>query len=71
MLKEIESNICQLKKDKRIELRTDISLPSVNIDKSVLFRVLENLLQNAMRYMNEQIIVKIYQKDNLFLMCKR
>ncbi len=68
LLKEIESNICQLKKDKRIDLRTDISLPSINIDKSVLFRVLENLLQNAMRYMNEQIIVKIYQKDNLFLM---
>lgn len=68
LLKEIESNICQLKNDKRIDFLTDISLPSVNIDKSVLFRVLENLLQNAMRYMNEQIIVEVYQKDNLFLM---
>ena len=68
VLKEIESNICQLKNDKRIDFLTDISLPSVNIDKSVLFRVLENLLQNAMRYMNEQIVVGVYQKDNLFLM---
>ena len=68
VLKEIESNICQLKNDKRIDFLTDISLSSVNIDKSVLFRVLENLLQNAMRYMNEQIIVGVYQKDNLFLM---
>ena len=68
LLKEIESNICQLKNDKRIDFLTDISLSSVNIDKSVLFRVLENLLQNAMRYMNEQIIVGVYQKDNLFLM---
>ena len=68
LLKEIESNICQLKNDKRIDFLTDISLPSVNIDKSVLFRVLENLLQNAMRYMNEQIVVGVYQKDNLFLM---
>lgn len=68
LLKEIESNICQLKNDKRIDFLTDISLPSVNIDKSVLFRVLENLLQNAMRYMNEQIIVEVYQKGNLFLM---
>lgn len=68
LLKEIESNICQLKNDKRIDFLTDISLPSVNIDKSVLFRVLENLLQNAMRYMNEQIIVEVYQKGSLFLM---
>lgn len=68
LLKEIESNICQLKNDKRIDFLTDISLPSVNIDKSVLFRILENLLQNAMRYMNEQIIVEVYQKGNLFLM---
>lgn len=68
LLKEIESNICQLKNDKRIDFLTDISLSSVNIDKSVLFRVLENLLQNAMRYMNEQIIVEVYQKGNLFLM---
>lgn len=55
------------KRSSRIQV-TDISLPSVNIDKSVLFRVLENLLQNAMRYMNEQIVVGVYQKDNLFLM---
>ena len=68
LLKEIESNICQLENDKRIDFLTDISLPSVNIDKSVLFRVLENLLQNAMRYMNKQIIVEVYQTDNLFLM---
>ena len=68
LLKEIESNICQLKNDKRIDFLTDISLSSVNIDKSVLFRILENLLQNAMRYMNEQIIVEVYQKGNLFLM---
>lgn len=68
LLKEIESNICQLENDKRIDFLTDISLPSVNIDKSVLFRVLENLLQNAMRYMDKQIIVEVYQKDNLFLM---
>ena len=60
--------IWQYKNDKRIYFLTDISLPSVNIDKSVLFRVLENLLQNAMRYMNEQIVVGVYQKDNLFLM---
>ena len=69
LLKEIESNICQLENDKRIDFLTDIFLPSVSIDKSVLFRVLENLLQNAMRYMNEQIIVEVYQKDNLFFMC--
>ena len=68
LLNEIESNISQLGNDKRIDFLTDISLPSVNLDKSVLFRVLENLLQNAMRYMDKQIIVEIYQKGNLFFM---
>lgn len=68
LLKEMENNICRLLDGKRIDFLTDISLPSVNIDKSVLFRILENLLQNAMRYMNEQIIVEVYQKENLFLM---
>lgn len=68
LLKEMESNICQLSDHKKIDFLTDISLSSVYLDKSVLFRVLENLLQNAMRYRNEQIIVEVYQKDNLFLL---
>lgn len=66
LLKEIESNICQLKEDKKIDLLADIPLRSVNIDKSVLFRILENLLQNALRYMKEQIIVEVSARDHLF-----
>ena len=68
LLKEMESNIHQLAGDKKIDFLTNISFTSVNIDKSVLFRVLENLLQNAMRYMNEQVVVEIYEKERLFLM---
>ena len=68
LLKEMESNIYQLSDYKKIDFLTDISLPSVYLDKSVLFRVLENLLQNAMRYRNEQIIVEVYQKGNLLLL---
>lgn len=68
LLKEMESNIHQLAGDKKIDFLTNISFTSVNIDKSVLFRVLENLLQNAMRYMNEQIVVEVYEKESLFLM---
>lgn len=68
LLKEMESNICQLEDDKKVVFLTDIFLPSINIDKSVVFRVLENLLQNAMRYRKEKVIVEVYQTDNLFLM---
>ena len=67
LLKEMESNICQLEDDKKVVFLTDIFLPSINIDKSVVFRVLENLLQNAMRYRKEKVIVEVYQKDSLFL----
>lgn len=67
LLKEMESNICQLEDDKKVVFLTDISLPSINMDKSVVFRVLENLLQNAMRYRKEKVIVEVYQKDSLFL----
>lgn len=67
LLKEMESNIHQLAGDKKIDFLADISFTSVNIDKSVLFRVLENLLQNAIRYMNEQIVVEVYEKQNILL----
>lgn len=67
LLKEMESNICQLEDDKKVVFLTDIFLPLINIDKSVVFRVLENLLQNAMRYRKEKVIVEVYQKDSLFL----
>lgn len=67
LLKEMESNICQLEDEKKVVFLTDIFLPSINIDKSVVFRVLENLLQNAMRYRKEKVIVEVYQKDSLFL----
>lgn len=67
LLKEMESNVCQLADDKKVDFLAEISLPSVYIDQSVVFRVLENLLQNAMRYMNEQVIIEVDQKDNLLL----
>ncbi len=71
LLKEIESNICSLKGDKKIVFQTDITLTSVKIDKSILFRVLENLLENAIRYMDKQITLKICQRETLFLLCVR
>lgn len=68
LLKEIESNIGQLEDAGNIMFRTDISLPRVNIDKSALFRILENLLQNALRYRKQQVVVELAQKDKLFLL---
>lgn len=63
LIKEIESNVCQLAGEKEILFSSDIALYEVNIDKGVLFRILENLLQNALRYAKKQIYISIFQKD--------
>lgn len=71
LIKEIESNVYQLAGEKEILFSIDIALDVVNIDKSTLFRILENLLQNALIYAEKQINIRISQKDKfLILMVK-
>ena len=67
ILHEVESNILQLAKDKEIVFTSNISLPTVNVDKNVLFRILENLLQNAFRYAEKQVNVDISRKGKFLI----
>jgi len=68
LLNEMESTVCQLAQGKEILFSNSISLDEANIDKSVLFRILENLLQNALRYSDKQINIDISQKDKFFVL---
>lgn len=68
LIREIESNISQLTGKKEILFSDGISFDEVNIDKGVLFRILENLLQNALRYAEKQINISITQNDKFLIL---
>ncbi len=68
LINEIESNISQLTGKKEILFSDGISFDEVNIDKGVLFRILENLLQNALRYAEKQINISITQNDKFLIL---
>lgn len=68
LIKEMESNISQLTGEKEIFFSDGISFNEVNIDKGVLFRILENLLQNALRYAEKQINISISQNDKFLIL---
>lgn len=68
LIKEMESNISQLTGKKEILFSDGISFDEVNIDKGVLFRILENLLQNALRYAEKQINISITQNDKFLIL---
>lgn len=68
LLNEVESNIRQLAKDKEIVFTGNISTPTVNIDKSVLFRIIENLVQNALRYAEKQVDVSFSRKGKFLVL---
>lgn len=68
LIKEMESNISQLTGEKEILFSDGISFDEVNIDKGVLFRILENLLQNALRYAKKQINISISQNDKFLIL---
>lgn len=50
-------------KDKKLVIEDKIDLNKVCIDKSVVYRILENIIDNAFRYSKEKIIIHINQND--------
>ncbi len=71
LLNELRSNVRQLTEDKEIIISNDITVDKIQIDKSVFFRILENLLQNALRYAEKQVSINLsHKKDFLILTVK-
>ena len=71
LLNELRSNVQQLTRDKEIIISNDITIDKIQIDKGVFFRILENLLQNALRYAEKQVSINLsHKKDFLILTVK-
>ena len=71
LLYELRSNVRQLAGDKEIIISNDITVDKIQIDKGVFFRILENLLQNALRYAEKQVSINLsHKKDFLILTVK-
>lgn len=71
LLNELRGNVQQLAGDKEIIISNDITIDKIQIDKGVFFRILENLLQNALRYAEKQVSINLsHKKDFLILTVK-
>ena len=71
LLNELRSNVRQLARNKEIIISNDIAVDKIQIDKGVFFRILENLLQNALRYAEKQVSINLsHKKDFLILTVK-
>lgn len=69
LLDEMRSNVQQLETNKEILISSNImTMDEVRLDKSVLFRIFENLLQNALRYAKKQARINISQKKDFLIL---
>lgn len=69
LLDEMRSNVQQLDTNKEILISSNImTMDEVRLDKSVLFRIFENLLQNALRYAKKQVRINISQKKDFLIL---
>ena len=69
LLDEMRSNVQQLETNKEILISSNImTMDEVRLDKSVFFRIFENLLQNALRYAKKQVRINISQKKDFLIL---
>lgn len=69
LLDEMRSNVQQLETNKEILISSNImTMDEVRLDKSVLFRIFENLLQNALRYAKKQVRINISQRKDFLIL---
>lgn len=65
---EIRSNVQQMKAEKEIFISNNITMNEIRLDKGVFFRILENLLQNALRYADKQVHINLSQKNDYLIL---
>ena len=69
LLDEMRSNVKQLETNKEILISSNImNMDEVRLDKSVFFRIFENLLQNALRYAKKQVHISILENKNFLIL---
>ena len=68
LLNELRSNVRQLARNKEIIISNDITVDKIQIDKGVFFRILENLLQNALRYAEKQVSINLSHKKEFLIL---
>ena len=68
LLDEIRSNVQQLEIKKEILITNNMTMDEVQLDKGVFFRILENLLRNAIRYAKKQVRINISQKKDFLIL---
>lgn len=68
LLNELRSNVRQLAGNKEIIISNDITVDKIQIDKGVFFRILENLLQNALRYAEKQVSINLSNKKDFLIL---
>ena len=52
----------------KLSAYTDMTMNEVQLDKGVLFRILENLLQNALRYAEKEVRINLSQDKDFFIL---
>lgn len=68
LLDEIRSNVQQLETKKEISISSNMTMNEIWLDKGIFFRILENLLQNALRYAEKQVCINLSQKKYFLIL---
>lgn len=66
---QIERDIHHLTTDKKITVSNYLISETVYTDQQLLFRILENLLQNAVQFATYQIDVTLYEDEGFLYLC--
>lgn len=60
-------SIIASEKNKKLLIEDKLNIKIVYIDKSVVYRILENIIDNAFRYSKEKVIISIKQENKLLV----
>ena len=67
LVQELQRDISSLSADKKIVVSCSLSQTEIDLDKQLVFRVIENLVQNAVRYAADEVKVELCGEDNFLL----